>query len=309
MKFTQSRKLQKRAHQIIPGGCHTYAKGDDQYPELSPGHLVRGQGCQLWDVDGNRFIEYGMGCRAVTLGHAFPAVVEAARAELAHGCNFTRPAKIELECAEELLGLIQAAEMVKFSKDGSSTTSAALKLARAHTGRDLVAFCLDHPFFSIDDWFIGSTPLDAGIPQQVKELTLGFRYNDINSVERIFQEHPNRIAGLIMEPAKYEDPTDNFLHRVQDLCRKNGAVFILDEMITGFRWQVGGGQQYYDIEPDLSTFGKAMANGFSVSALLGKRELMERGGIDGSLERVFLLSTTHGAETHALAAALVINDT
>lgn len=304
MDFTRSKQLQQRIHELIPGGCHTYAKGDDQFPVLAPGLIERGQGCHVWDVDGNEFIEYGMGCRAVTLGHAFEPVVEAARREMACGSNFSRPAKIELECAEELLGMIEGAEMVKFAKDGSSTTTAALKLARAYTGRDMVALCSDHPFFSVNDWFIGTTPLDAGIPQAVKDLTVTFRYNDLDSVRDLFKKYPGQIACLMMEPAKYDDPEDHFLHKVQELCRANGTVFVLDEMITGFRWHNGGGQKYYDIVPDLSTFGKALANGFSTSALLGKREIMQLGGLMHDKPRVFLLSTTHGAESHALAAAI-----
>ncbi len=304
MNFTQSRQMQKKSHALIPGGCHTYAKGDDQYPVLAPGFIAKGKGCHVWDVDGNEYIEYGMGCRAVTLGHAFPAVVKAAQAEMLKGSNFTRPAPIELACAELLLGLIDGADMVKFSKNGSDVTTAAVKLARAYMGRELVALCADHPFYSIDDWFIGTTPVDAGIPQAVKQLTKTFHYNDIASVVSLFEAYPGQIACLIMEPAKYDDPQDNFLHRVQALCKQHGALFILDEMITGFRWHIGGGQTYYDIVPDLSAFGKALGNGFAVSALVGKREIMELGGLQHDRERVFLLSTTHGAETHALAAAM-----
>lgn len=302
--FSASDQLRQQAHALIPGGCHTFAKGDDQFPRLAPGFIVRGEGSHVWDIDGNEYIEYGMGCRAVTLGHAFPSVVEAAREALQHGTNFSRPASIEVECAEELLGMIDGAEMVKFCKDGSSATTAALKLARAHTGRDLVALCSDHPFFSTYDWFIGTTPLSAGIPEAVKALSVSFRYNDIESLRTLFEQNPGQIAAVILEPAKYDDPKDHFLNEAQQLCRQHGAVFILDEMITGFRWHNGGGQKYYDIVPDLSTFGKALANGFSVSALVGKRELMELGGLHHDRERVFLLSTTHGAETHALAAAI-----
>ena len=164
MNFEKSKALQKRAHEVIPGGSHTYAKGDDQYPELVPGFIARGQGCHVWDVDGNEFIEYNMGGRAVVLGHAFRPVVEAVRRELDNGCNFSRPADIEVACAEEFLGMIPNADMVKFCKDGSSATSGALKLARAATGRDHIAYCKDHPFFSINDWFIGTTSMNAGHP-------------------------------------------------------------------------------------------------------------------------------------------------
>ncbi len=304
--FTKSRILQRRIHELIPGGCHTYAKGDDQFPFNSPGLIARGKGCHVWDVDGNEFIEYGMGCRAVTLGHAHPRVVEAVTRELHNGANFGRPSILELECAEELLGMIPNAEMVKFAKDGSSTTTAALKLARAYTGRDMIAICGDHPFFAVHDWFIGSTAMNGGIPQSTSDLTTTFRYNDPESLEHAFRQHPERIACVILEAAKYSEPEDNFLHRVKEICERRGAIFVLDEMITGFRWHNGGAQAEYDVKPHLSTFGKALANGFSLSALMGDRELMEVGGLYHDRERVFLLSTTHGAETHSLAAGMEV---
>ena len=303
MKFSRSMDLRNKFHSFVPGGSHTYSKGDDQFPVDAPGFIVRGKGCHVWDVDGNEFIEYGMGLRAVTLGHAYPPVAEAAGKQLLLGSNYTRPSLIEYELAETVVDLIEGADMVKFAKNGSDVTTAAVKLARAATGRDLIGICADHPFFSVDDWFIGSTELSAGIPKAIRDLTVKFRYNDIGSVSSLFKKYPGQIACLILEPAREKEPIGNFLHKVQQLCKENGAVFILDEMITGFRWDLGGGQKYYDIVPDLSAFGKGMANGFSVSALLGKKELMELGGLHHKKERVFLLSTTHGAETHALAAA------
>lgn len=304
-RFEVSRTLQKRAHALIPGGSHTYAKGDDQYPELAPGFIARGSGCHVWDADGNKYIEYGMGNRAVGLGHAYPSVVAAARAALGDGCNFTRATPLEVACAEEFLGLITGAEMVKFAKDGSDATSGAVRLARAYTGRDLIAICGDHPFFSVDDWFIGTTAMNAGIPQATRDLTLAFRYNDIASVKALFEKHPGQIAACILEAARTDEPRDNFLQELQRVCHANGALLVFDEMITGFRWAKGGAQNVYGVVPDLSCWGKALANGFSVSALAGKREFMRLGGLDHfDKPRVFLLSTTHGAETHGLAAAI-----
>jgi glutamate-1-semialdehyde 2,1-aminomutase len=306
-RFDTSKRLRERAHALIPGGSHTYAKGDDQYPVLAPGFITRGLGCHVWDADGNEYIEYGMGNRAVGLGHAYPSVVEAARKALADGCNFTRPTPIEIACAETFLGLVTGAEMVKFCKDGSDATSGAVRLARAYTGRDLVAICGDHPFFSVDDWFIGTTRMNAGIPQATRDLTLSFRYNDVASVQALFAQHPGKIAACVLEAARTEEPRGDFLHELQRLCRANGALLVFDEMITGFRWHNGGAQKVYDVVPDLSCWGKAMSNGFSVSALAGKREYMRLGGLDHTDKpRVFLLSTTHGAETHALAAAMAV---
>lgn len=306
MNVERSEALREKAHQMIPGGCHTYAKGDDQYPKGAPGFIVRGKGCHVWDADGNEFIEYGMGLRAVTLGHAYDSVVEAAYRQMQFGNNFVRPSPIEVECAEAFLNMIKGAEMVKFGKNGSDATNGAVKLARAYTERDLIAICGDHPFFSVDDWFMGTTSISAGIPKVIKELTLKFRYNDIGSVEGLFDRYPDQIACLILEPEKDTPPANDFLHKIKDLCHKKGAVLIFDEMITGFRWHNGGAQGYYDITPDLSAFGKAMGNGFSIAALAGKRDIMKLGGIDHDRERVFLLSLTHGAENPNLAAALEV---
>jgi glutamate-1-semialdehyde 2,1-aminomutase len=300
----QQEALNEKAHRLIPGGCHTYAKGDDQFPSNAPRFLVRGKGCRVWAMDGREFIEYGMGLRAVTLGHAHPEVIAAAYAQMQLGNNFGRPAPIEVECAETLLEFLPRAQMVKFAKDGSTVNTAALKLARAYTGRPMVAICADHPFFSYNDWFIGTTPMDGGILPEEKAFTLSFRYNDLDSLARLFAQHPNRIACVMLEAARTEEPRDNFLHRVRELCHANGALFVLDEMITGFRFDNGGAQQIYDIQPDLACFGKALANGFSLSALVGLREIMELGGLRHSSKRVFLLSTTHGAEYPSLAAAM-----
>jgi glutamate-1-semialdehyde 2,1-aminomutase len=304
MNFQESRRLQAKSHRLIPGGAHTYAKGDDQYPELAPAFLTHGLGCRVWDVDGNEFTEYGMGLRSVTLGHAYAPVVAAAQRQLELGVNFTRPAAIEVECAERLLELLDGPDMVKFAKNGSDVTTAAVKLARAHTGRDLVAICADQPFFSTDDWFIGSTAMAAGIPAAIRGLTVRFRYNDLQSVQNLFDQYPDQVACLVMEAETTEPPRDNFLSAVHALCRQHGALLILDEIITGFRWHLGGAQKLYGVTPDLTTFGKALGNGFSIAALVGRRDIMELGGLHHDRERVFLLSTTFGAETHSLAAAL-----
>lgn len=303
MTWDESVKMQKRFNDLIPGGCHTYAKGDDQYPQFMPVYIAKGRGCRVWDVDGNEYIEYGMGMRSVTLGHAFPPVVEAAYRQMLLGDNYVRPAKIELECAEEFLSIVEGAEMVKFCKNGSDATNGAVRLARAYTGRDMIAICGDQPFFSVDDWFIGTTPMSAGIPESVKKLTVKFHYNDLESVRELFEKNPHKIAGVVLEAEKYDPPNEGFLHELLRTCHEDGALLILDEMITGFRWHLGGAQKKYGFVPDLSAFGKAMGNGFAISALAGKRDIMKLGGLHHDRERVFLLSTTHGAENHALAAA------
>jgi glutamate-1-semialdehyde 2,1-aminomutase len=304
MNFTKSRALQTIAHRLIPGGSHTYAKGDDQYPEQAPGFIARGKGSHVWDLDGNEYIEYGMGLRAVTLGHAYDPVIEAAYQQMQLGTNFNRPAKIEVDLAEAMLEILDGADMVKFAKNGSDVTTAALKLARAYTGRELVAICGDHPFFSVDDWFIGTTDVNAGIPEVITRMTLKFRYNDIASLRQLFDQFPNQIACVVLEPENTVPPALGYLAQIKTLCAERGAVLLFDETITGFRWHLAGAQKFYDVVPDLSTFGKAMGNGFAIAALAGKREIMQLGGLDHNQPRVFLLSTTHGAETHALAASL-----
>jgi glutamate-1-semialdehyde 2,1-aminomutase len=293
----------ERAHRLIPAGCHTYSKGDDQFPASAPSFIDRAEGCYAFDPDGRRFLDWGMGLRTVILGHAHPRVVEAAVAELRKGSNFTRPSTLEADLAEDLVDLIPAAEMVKFAKNGSDVTTAAVRLARAATGRDLVAFPSDQPFLSVDDWFIGRTEMRSGVPRAVQELSLTFPYGDLNSIERLFDEHSGRIAAVILEAATTSHPPAGFLEGLRELTARNGTVLVFDETITGFRWDLRGAQAYYDVTPDLATFGKALGNGFAVSALTGKRDLMELGGLEHEEERVFLLSTTHGGETHALAAA------
>lgn len=293
---------------MIPGGCHAYAKGDSEYPQLSPGFIVRGEGCHVWDVDGNEFIEYAPGNRSVSLGHAYRPVIEAIADELQRGVNFTRPAEIEVRAAEKILSVLTNAEMVKFCKNGSDATTAAIRLSRAATGRDLIACCADHPFFAFDDWFIATTPHSGGIPETTKSLTLTFRYNDIDSVKTLFETYKNKIACLILEPARHEEPQNDFLSDLKQICHDHGTLLVFDEMITGFRWHLRGAQAAYGVDPDLACWGKAMANGFSVSALTGKRRYMELGDLSTQSHNLFLLSTTHGAETHSLAAMMATLD-
>ncbi|MGA2207964.1 MAG: glutamate-1-semialdehyde 2,1-aminomutase [Terracidiphilus sp.] len=299
-----SQALRRIAHELIPGGAHTYAKGDDQFPECAPAFIECGKGCHAWDVDGNEFIEYGMGLRAVTLGHAFEPVVQAASRQMQLGANFTRPARVEVEAAGEFLKIIEGADMVKFAKNGSDVTTAAVKLARAFTNREMIAICGDQPFFSTDDWFIAKGEMNAGIPRCVADLTVQFHYNDLAGLVELFDRYQGQIACVVMEAEAATQPKPGYLKQVKALCEERGALLIFDEMITGFRWHLGGAQKFHGVVPHLSAFGKGLANGFAVSALAGKREIMRLGGLDHDQPRVFLLSTTHGAETHALAAAI-----
>ncbi|GAB3871484.1 PLP-dependent aminotransferase family protein [Dactylosporangium cerinum] len=309
MLFDESNRLRPLAHAAIPGGAHTYAKGDDQFPEEAPGFIVRGSGCHVWDADGNEFIEYGMGLRSVTLGHGYASVVEAAARQMADGLNFSRPATIELAAAERLRAALGVPDrMVKFAKNGSDVTSAAVKLARAFTGRDLVAICADHPFFSTDDWFIGTTGMPGGIPGAIRDLTVRYRYNDLASVEALIAEHPGKIACFVQEVETTEPPAPGFLAGLRALCDRHGIVLIIDEIITGFRWHLRGASHVHGVQADLTSYGKALGNGFAVAALVGRADIMALGGLQTDQERVFLLSTTYGADTHTLAATMAVLD-
>ena len=294
---------QERLLKAIPGGAHTYSRGYDQYPANAPKILDSGKGAYVFEPNGTKYLDYGMALRAVNLGYAEDEIDVAAIEQIKKGNNLTRPSMIELDAAELMVDLIDSVDMVKFTKNGSTAVTAAVKLSRAFTGRDLVARCAEHPFFSYDDWFIGSTPLTRGIPQETIEKTKMFHYNDIESLEMLIAQYPGQFACVVLEPAATEEPEDGYLQKVQALCRANSIVFILDEMITGFRWHIKGAQHIYGVTPDLCTFGKAMANGFSVACVAGKREIMELGSIEfEGRERVFLLSTTHGAEMCGLGA-------
>jgi len=308
-KFAASAEHTAAVNQLIPGGAHTYARGDDQYPEGMAPVIERGAGCRVWDIDGNEFVEFGSGLRANTLGHGFEPVVRAVQRYLADGVGFVRPHRLEREAAERLIDLIPSAEMVKFGVNGSDATSAAVKLARAYTGRDMIAVCRQHPFFSTDDWFIVTTPMSAGIPDSVRPLTVQFSYNDLASLEALFEVHPGQIAAVVLEAETVEPPAPGFLAGLRELCDRNGALLVLDEMITGFRWHERGAQYLYSIEPDLCTFGKGIANGLPLSALAGRRDVMRLGGHVDDADRVFLLSLTAGGQPWSLAAMLAVIDT
>jgi glutamate-1-semialdehyde 2,1-aminomutase len=309
----------ERLNKVIPGGAHTYSRGDDQFPANVPEILLSGEGAYVYDNNNIRYLDYGMGLRSVNIGYGNLEIADAVYREIIKGNNLSRASLTELEAAELLSSKIKSAEMVKFAKHGSTVTTAAVKLARAYTGRKYVAVPHEHPFFSFDDWFIGSTVVEKGTLSEAAGFTLKFNYNDINSLEELFVQYKDQIAAVMLEPATSVGPCgmscnttqcsvcpenrNNFLVKVKESAHRNGALFILDEMITGFRWDLRGAQSFYDVEPDISTFGKAMANGFAVAALAGKREIMRLGSItEEGRERVFLTSTTHGAEMSALGA-------
>jgi glutamate-1-semialdehyde 2,1-aminomutase len=292
---------------LVPGGCHTYSKGPDQFPSNAPAAIVKGQGARVLGDDDRWYVEWGMGLTAVSLGHGHPEVCAAAAAANADGTNFIRPSTLEAAAAARFLDTF-GGDMVKFCKNGSVATTAAVKLARGFTGRRKIALPYEHPFFSYDDWFIGTTDADLGIPEDQKALSLRFHYNDLASLEAIFAEHGPDMAGVILEPVKFDAPEPGFLEGIRALCDRYGAVFILDETIAGLKWTMRGGQGYFKVAPDLSVWGKGLANGFSACALSGRRDIMSIGGSNQTGRKLFLVSTTHGAESGGLAAMMATID-
>lgn len=300
----RSQELLARASWVIPGGTQTLSKGADQFVQgVAPVFVDRGEGAHVWDVDGNEYVDYMMALGPIILGYGAPEVDAAIRAQLSKGIQFSLPHPIEIELAELLTEIIPCAEMVRFGKNGSDVTTGAIRIARAATGRDLVAACGYHGWH---DWYIGSTSRHRGVPVSSRAMTHTFRYNHPEDLTALFAHNPDGFAAVIMEPVHAEEPRDNFLEQVAELTRLHGALLVFDEVKTGFRVGLGGAQAYYGVTPDLACFGKAIANGMPLSALVGRRKLM------GELGEVFF-SFTAGGETLSLAAALatirVLKDT
>lgn len=291
----KSLELKAKAEFLIPGATQTLSKGSTQYVQgVAPVFLSRAKGSHVWDVDGNEYIDYPMALGPIILGHGYPAVDDAVRRQMADGVSYSLPHPLEVAVAERIIAMVPCAEMVRFGKNGSDATAGAVRVARAYTGRDLIACCGYHGW---QDWYIGSTSFNRGVPQGVQQLTLPFEYNQIDSLERLFTEHPGQVAGVILEPIGLVEPQNDFLQEIKELCRREGALLIFDEVITGFRLAPGGAQEYFGVTPDLACFGKAMANGYPLSAVVGLRAIMQ------TFESVFF-SFTFGGEALSLAAAL-----
>ena len=291
-------------HSLIPGGAHTYSRGDDVYPACAPPVLVRGKGAHVWDLDDRCYLDWGMGLRSVILGYADERVDGAVSECLSLGVNLSRPVPEEFQLAELLTECIPSAEMVKFGKNGSDATSAAIRLSRAYTGRNGILRCADDPFLGVHDWFIGSTVMNRGIPEAVSQLTRGFLYGSMESVAEAYAALLGDVSAIILEPVGLQGLNLQFLTELSLFAKRHSIVLIFDETITGFRLAVGGAQEFTGVSPDLSTFGKGIANGFALSALAGRRDIMKLGGFDHNEDRVFLMSSTYGSERVGLAAGL-----
>lgn len=308
----------KRLNKYIPSGAHTYSRAHDQFSSNTPPIFKRGKGSYLYTINEKKFLDYGMGLRSVGIGYSQNEIDYAAIQAIKLGNNLTKPSTIELKAAQMFVNNFENIDMVKFCKHGSTAVTGAIKLARAYTKKDYILRCHNHPFFSLDDWFISSTNFKSGIPKSISKYTLKFKYFDIKGLKKIIQKYKNKISCLIMEasttscpsylcckkfPCNKSDQNNIYLKQVETLCRENNILLILDEMITGFRWDIKGAQHLYNIKPDISTFGKAIANGFPLAAIGGTRKIMELASLKNSKKNnLFFLSTTHGGEMASLNA-------
>ena len=296
-KFTKSNKFLKRSLKSIPMASQTFSKSIYQYPYSStPFFFERGKGSKVWDLDGNCFIDFSSALLSISLGYRDFDVDQAVKKQMLKGVTFSMPHKIETELAELICKIIPSAESVRFAKNGSDATSGAIRLARAYTSKEHIVVCGYHGW---QDWYIASTTRDLGIPVSDKKLVHKFKYNNIESLDNIFTKYKNKIAAVIIEPMSFEYPNNNFLNKIKKIAHKNNSVLIFDETITGFRWALGGAQEYFKVTPDLSTFGKGVADGYPLSILVGKKKIMK-------LMNDIFFSSTFGGETLSLVAAKTV---
>lgn len=289
--IVKSDELYNRALGLIPSVTQTLAKGPTQWIKgVAPKYLVKGKGSHVWDADGNEYIDYMMGVGPLSLGYSYPKVDEAIRKQLEDGITFSMMHPLEVEVAEMIREIIPNAQAVRYSKTGADATSAAVRLSRAYTGKNKILCCGYHGWH---DWYIAVTARNLGIPETVQAISFTFNYNDIDSVKNSID---NDVAAIILEPVVFNEPKDNFLHKLADLCKEKGIVLIFDEMWTGFRMALGGAQEYFGITPDLATYSKAVANGMPISILTGKKEIMQLADED------IFFYTTFGGEALSLAA-------
>jgi glutamate-1-semialdehyde 2,1-aminomutase len=294
IRYAKSEEFLARARHSIPLGAQTFSKSVTQYPfGVSPYFVSRGKGSKVWDIDGNEYIDFINGLCSVTLGYSDPDVNAAVAAQLEDGTIYSLSHPLEAEVAELLCEIIPSAEMVRFGKNGSDATAGAVRIARAFTGRDHVLTCGYHGW---QDWYIGGTARNKGVPQASRDLTHGFPYNDLPALEKTFAQYKDGVAAVIMEPMNAAQPEAGYLEGVKALTQAAGALLVFDETITGFRYALGGAQELFNVTPDITTLGKGIANGFPLSAVCGRRDVMQE------MEEVFF-SFTMGGETLSLAAA------
>jgi len=291
--FSASQSLLERAKKVIPLGAQTFSKSYIQYPEnTSPFFVTQGRGGHVWDVDGNQYVDLINALLPNVLGYGDETVNDAIVEQLGKGISFSLSTEVEVCLAEKLCQIIPCAEKVRFAKNGTDVTSAAVRLARAYTGRDQVLVCGYHGW---QDWSIGTTSRNKGVPKVVSELSQAIPYNDLTKLAEELKN--NKVACLIMEPCNVQIPHTGYLENVLQLCEQYGALLVFDEIITGFRFSLGGAQEYFGVTPHLSCFGKAMGNGMPISAIVGRADIMQE------MENIFF-SGTFGGETLSIVAAL-----
>ena len=287
MNYEKSKELLKRALEVTPLAAQTYSKSYRYYPlGNAPSFIEKGEGCYLYDVDGNKFIDFVCALGPITIGYNDKSVNEAVINQLNKGICFSLQGEVEVILAEKLIDIVPCAEMVRFVKNGSDATTAAIRLSRAYTGRDLVALCGYH---GMHDWSIGATENNRGIPEDISNLTKKFEYNDIDSVKKLFEDYPNQIAAIILEPIQANGPKEGFLEELRELTEDNGTILIFDEVVTGFRIGLSGAQGYFGVDPDLTVFGKVIAGGYpGAGGIGGHRDCMQHlgAGLDSSGKKV-----------------------
>lgn len=294
--FTKSNELLERELKVSPLAAQTFSKSYRYYCKgISPVYVDHGEGCYLYDVDGNKFIDFMCALGPITVGYNDPRVNNAAIEQLKSGASFSLQHPVEVLLAEKICKIIPCAEMVRFVKNGSDATTAAIRLARAYTGKDLV---LMSGYHGMHDWSIGASENHKGVPEAVRALTKTFKYNDLDDLKQKLEESKEKIAAVILEPIQANGPKDGFLEGVKELTHSYGAVLIFDEVVSGFRYALGGASELYKVIPDLASFGKGMGNGFSISAVAGKKEILKQ------IEDGVFVSTTFGGDSLSMAAAL-----
>lgn len=300
MKFIQSKKILKKAKKIIPNATQTLSKGYKMFIEGEfPLFVSRAKGCYIWDVDGNKYIDYTCALGPIIIGYNIDEINRKIVEQLKNGITFSLPHEIETRLAEKIISLIPCAEMVRFVKNGADATSAAIRIARAYTGKDIV---LRSGYHGGQDWYLASQPpQDLGVPRIMKKLIDVFKYNDIKSLKNKIKKYSNNIATVIMEPVPLERPRKGYLEEIRKISKRDNIILIFDEIVTGFRMSLGGAQKYYNVTPDLACFGKAMANGMPISCVVGGKKIMKK------TEDVFS-SYTFGSETLSMASALATID-
>ena len=292
--FEKSEILLARELKVSPLAAQTYSKSYRYFSRgFAPSYMDHGEGCYIYDVDGNEFVDFMCALGPVTVGYNEPAVNEAVIKQVNKFASGSLQSELEVELAEKICEIIPCAEMVRFVKNGGDATTAGIRLARAYTGKDIV---LMSGYHGMHDWSIGISENHRGIPEAIRKLTVSFLYNDLEDLEEKLQK--NEVAAVILEPIQGDGPKIGYLEGVKELAHKYGAILIFDEVVSGFHYALAGAQELYGVSPDLVAFGKGMANGYPISAIAGRKDLLKQ------IEEGVFVSTTFGGDSIAMAAAL-----